>query len=225
MSAPRRALLAGATGLVGSRLLPRLLDAPRYERVTALVRRSLDTRHGKLTVAKVYFDHLDANPALLRADDVFCCLGTTLAAAGSRYAFRKVDFDYVVELARVALDEGARRFFFVSVVGADAAQRNFYLRVKGEAEDALAALGYPTLHVLRPSFLVGPRRERRPGERAAIALTRLVGPLLRGRLRRYRTIDADTVAAAMLGAAELETQGLQVHHHDELVRLAQRAPA
>lgn len=219
--AGRTALVAGATGLVGSALLPLLLDDPGTARLTALVRRPLGREHPKLTAARVYFDHLDASPRVLAADDVYCCLGTTLRAAGSRDAFRRVDYGYVLSLAQIARDEGASRFFLVSVIDADPRARNFYLRVKGEAEEAVARVGYAELHVFRPSFLVGARTERRAGERLAIAAFSTVAPLLGGSLRRYRPVAAAAVAGAMVGAARAGLgRGRHVHAYDEILRLA-----
>lgn len=215
------ALIAGATGLVGGFLLPLLLDEPSNRRVVALVRRPLALEHPKLTAARVYFDHLDANPALLAAADVYCCLGTTIRAAGSQAAFRAVDHGYVASLAQLSRDQGARRFFLVSVIGADPAARNFYLRVKGEAERAVERVGFDELHVFRPSFLVGPRPERRPLERLSIAFFSAAAPLLAGARRRYRPIAAATVAAAMAGAARAGLgRGRHVHDFDAMTALA-----
>ncbi len=134
----RKALLAGATGLIGGHVLDLLLADPAYGEVIALVRRPLDVEHDKLTGLVVDFDRLDEMPDPPAADDVFCCLGSTMKKAGSKAAFRKVDHDYVVATARLGLAGGARRFLLVSAVGAGASSRNFYSRVKGEAEDSVA---------------------------------------------------------------------------------------
>ncbi len=219
--APRSALIAGATGLVGGFLLDSLLKEDLYHHVGALVRRPLDRQHPKLRSVVADFDRLDETADDFRVDDVFCCLGTTIKTAGSQAAFRKVDHDYVATIARLGRAAGARRFLLVSSIGADASTSNFYLSVKGAAEDAALACGYPELHVFRPGQLTGPRLENRPGERAAILVTRLVTPLLGGGLRRYRPVHARTVALAMVGAARAGGAGRQVYAFDDIVRLAE----
>jgi uncharacterized protein YbjT (DUF2867 family) len=166
----RRALLAGATGLVGRALLALLLDSPRYRRVQVLLRREAPelAAHRKLTVAVVDFAAL---PSVPPADDVFIALGTTIKAAGSQQAFRRVDFDAVVGTARAGRAAGAKRLLVVSALGADAASSVFYNRVKGEMEQAVGALGYDSVVIARPSLLLGDRAS--VGAAAAAAGARL----------------------------------------------------
>ncbi|HXF96412.1 MAG TPA: oxidoreductase [Gemmatimonadales bacterium] len=213
------ALLAGATGLVGGHLLRLLLEHPRYERVTALVRRGLPVSHRKLLQREVSFDQLAELGSVPRADDVFCCLGTTMSKAGSREAFRRVDYTYVVELARLASEQHARQFLLVSALGADPASRVFYQRVKGEAEEAVRHLRFSAVHIFRPSLLVGRRNEFRPAERVGIAVARLISPVLVGSLRRYRPIDAATVARAMIRVALDGSRGVHVFGSDRIQEL------
>ncbi|MEM1178611.1 MAG: NAD(P)H-binding protein, partial [Acidobacteriota bacterium] len=197
-------LLVGATGLVGGHLLRLLVASPRYRTVYAPARRELPIQDPKLRPRRVDFNRLDdAEDEIFAVEDVFCALGTTIKKAGSQEAFRRVDQHYVVEVARRARDAGARRFTLVSSIGADAESTNFYLEVKGAAEDDVAACGYPELHILRPSLLVGDRKELRPGERAAVLGSKLFAPLLCGPVAQYRPVHARTVAAAMLGAASV----------------------
>lgn len=217
----RRALIAGATGLIGGFLLGELLEDDLYASVHALVRRPLEREHPKLEQIVVDFEKLDENADAFHVDDVFCCLGTTIKKAGSEEAFRRVDHDYVVEIARLARGAGARRFLLVSSIGADAEASNFYLSVKGETEDDLEALGYPELHVFRPSVLMGSRDDNRPAERAGIVLARLTTPLLLGRLRRYRPIEARTVAGAIAEAARTGASGRHIYTFDDIVRLSE----
>ena len=219
-AAPRSALIAGATGLVGGFLLDKLLQEDLYRHVRALVRRPLDRQHPKLTTVVADFDRLDEGAEGFRVDDVFCCLGTTIKKAGSQATFRKVDHDYVATIARLARAAGTRRFLLVSSIGADATTRNFYLSVKGAAEEAVAACGYPEFHVFRPGPLTGPRQENRSGERSAIFAMRLVSPLLVGGLRRFRPVHARTLAAAMVAAARAGGAGRQVYTFDDIVRLS-----
>lgn len=221
----RLALVAGSTGLIGSFLVEALLDDPLYGKVRALARRPLRREHAKLKPWVVDFDRLAELEVAEAAErfseiDVFCCLGTTIKKAGSREAFRRVDHDYVAALAKLGRAAGARRFLLVSSIGADATSGNFYLGVKGAAEESVAALDYPIYHAFRPSLLTGPRRERRSGERLGIAASHLLTPLLLGGLRRYRPIAAQKVAAAMVAVAEGDDVGRWVHLYDSIVRLA-----
>jgi uncharacterized protein YbjT (DUF2867 family) len=196
----RTAVIAGATGLVGSALLVRLLASPDHARIFALTRRALEIADPRLQPVAARFDDLDSvlngvqGPAL----DVFCCLGTTIAKAGSQAAFRLIDHDAVVALARWARAARARRFVLVSAIGANAASRVFYNRVKGEAEAAVRNEGPASVVILRPGLLDGERAEFRPGERLALAVTRPLRAILPATLR---PVAAEDVAAAMLEAA------------------------
>ena len=212
----RAALLAGATGLVGGQLLSRLLADPGWERVTVLARRPLPRASGadsgRPDVRVVDFAGLEA-AAVMPADAAFCALGTTIKKAGSQAAFRAVDLEAVVAFARFARRAGAERFVLVSSVGADAAAGNFYLRTKGEAEAAVAAIGFPRLVVLRPSLLLGERAEARAGEAIARVLVPILNPVVP---KRYRGIDASVVAAAMVAAARSAEGGRLVWQNEEI---------
>ncbi len=213
-------MLAGATGLIGGHLLDLLLADPGYDRITTLVRRPLDLQHQKLDARIVDFDRLDELSDLPSADDVFCCLGSTMKKAGSKAAFRRVDHDYVVATARLGLAGGARRFLLVSSVGAGAKSMSFYSRVKGEAEVSVGKLGYESLHIFQPSILMGERTEKRSGERLGILAAGVFNPLMVGPLRRYRGIPPETVATGMVGAARSNVKGRQVYTHDAIRRLS-----
>jgi uncharacterized protein YbjT (DUF2867 family) len=217
----RIALVAGGSGMVGSRLLPLLLAAPEYARVYALSRRPLPLEHARLANRVLRFDApFEAQLKGLACHDAFCCLGTTRRAAGSEAGFRAVDHDLVVAFARAALAAGAQRIVLVSAVGADARARNFYLRVKGETERAVETLQPRSLDILQPSLLLGMRREWRVRELGAQAALWLAGPLLQGSWARFRAIDAATVAAAMYAAARSGRRGVYRYTYRELCRLA-----
>lgn len=216
----RTALVAGASGLVGGHLLRLLLADGAYARVVTLARRELTVRHPKLEQRVVDFGTLDAFSDIPRADDVFCCLGTTIKQAGSREAFRKVDHDYVLALARTGLRAGALQFLLVSALGADPASRIFYSRVKGEVEAAVRQLPYPAIQIFRPSFLMGERAEVRLAERVGIPLARALAPLLVGPLRCYRPIHAADVARAMVQIAKEAPRGPNVFEYDGLIAAA-----
>ena len=144
--------------------------------------------------------------------------------AGSRSAFRDVDLHVVEAAARAALKSGAQDAFLVSSVGADASARSFYLRVKAEAERAVAALPFRSAHIFRPSVLTGPREESRPGERVAIAAGRLLAPLMVGTARRYRPIEADVVARAMVSVAGSPGAGVHIHESEVIAGLGAAPP-
>jgi len=215
----KNALIAGAAGLVGGYLLRRLLAHPSYARVEILVRRELPIRDPKLTQHIVEFARLSDGAPGVAPDDVFCCLGTTIRKAGSEEAFRRVDYDYPLALARLAKAAGAGKFLMVSALGADPKSAVFYNRVKGEVEQAIAAIGLPAAYSFRPSLLTGPRAEHRPGEKIGIAVGKLIAPLLIGALRKYRPIHADTVAAAMVYAANHDVAAGLIES-DAIARLA-----
>jgi uncharacterized protein YbjT (DUF2867 family) len=216
----RTAIVAGASGLVGGYCLRRLLGSGLHEQVVAFVRGPLNVTHKHLQQRTVDFDRLGRMSAFPRAQDVFCCLGTTMKKAGSEEAFRKVDYEYVVRLAESSVRTGADRFFLVSAVGADPKSRVFYSRVKGEAEEAVGKLGFSGLHVFRPSFLVGSRSEERMGEAFGIAAARLVSGFLFGPARKYRPIKADTVARAMVVVAREGSPGAHIYTSSEMEGLS-----
>lgn len=204
----KTALLAGASGLTGGYLLNLLLESPEYSSVIAYVRKSSGLTHPKLKEIVVDWETLQEPVA---AEDVFCCLGTTIKKAGSQEAFRRVDYNYPLQLAQIQLRGGSQQFLLVSAIGADAKSSVFYSRVKGELENALQSIGYKSLHIFRPSFIAGPRKESRPGERIGLAIFSLLSPLFIGPLKKYAPIQAEHIARAMLRAAQKNQPGIKVY--------------
>jgi uncharacterized protein YbjT (DUF2867 family) len=219
-------LLAGATGLVGGLALQRWLAAPEGPVIVAPVRRPPAQEHPRLLALpggwdeKAIADALAARGA--RLDAYACCLGTTIRQAGSREAFLEVDRDLVLSLAGIARRLGARQALLVSSVGASAQSGNFYLRVKGEAERGLAALGFERVDCLRPGLLLGDRAEHRKAEALGQKLAPLANLLARGPLRRYRAIAADDVAAALVSLCGRGGEGRHVHENAALLAAAGR---
>jgi uncharacterized protein YbjT (DUF2867 family) len=207
----RIALVAGPTGLIGALLLTRLLADPGYREVRALSRRPLGARSPKLKT--LITDYADLGPLgdALAVDDVFCCLGTTIKTAGSREAFERVDYGMVLEVARAARARGAKQFLVVSAAGTSD-KGAFYSRVKAKMERDVAALGYPSVHIVRPSLLLGSRSESRPGEQVAQLLTPLLSPLMRGPLLKYRPVQGAEVADALITLARRDQPGTHIHH-------------
>ncbi|WP_341200873.1 oxidoreductase [Metaplanococcus flavidus] len=218
----KSALIAGATGLTGSKLVEVLLDRPEYDRVTVLVRRPLELEHPKLEQIQVDYYRLDDYKKYFQVDDVFCCLGTTIKKAGSQKAFRRVDYDYPVALAELAKSAGTKKFLVISAMGADSRSNIFYNRVKGQMEDSLKKMNFPALHIFRPSLLLGDRKEFRLGEKAASLIFPVFSPVLRGGMKKYKPIQAEQVAQAMCTAAQLGSEGVHVYPSDEIAELAEQ---
>lgn len=207
----KTALVVGATGLIGNLLTHRLVDSPAYEKVKVLVRHSLGWQHPHLQEIQYDFDH--PNGLLVQADDIYCCLGTTMKKAGSKEAFQKVDYQYPLDVAKRALVNQAQKFLLVSSMGANPNSSFFYNRVKGELERDLTALNYPTLLIFRPSLLLGERKEFRLGERIGEGLMKLLNPLIPG---KYKGVQVESVANAMLRKAQLELTGTHIFESDQL---------
>jgi uncharacterized protein YbjT (DUF2867 family) len=206
----RIALVAGATGLVGRECLRLLANDDGVAEVRALVRRPLPHRPGpNVRECRSDFDRLYEHPDWFHVDWVFCALGTTMRKAGSRSAFRHVDFDYPLAIAKDALEHGASHFLLVSAAGANPRAPIFYYRVKGELEEAVRALGYPSLTIARPSLLLGERGERRFGEE----LAKLVASLLPS---RWRPVHASQVASALVHAAHAPVTGTLILENEVL---------
>jgi uncharacterized protein YbjT (DUF2867 family) len=214
----KSALLIGASGLVGGHCLRELLATEYYAKVTALLRKPLEVVHEKLDHHFVDFDNLSKFAHLVKADDVFCTLGTTIRKAGSQAAFEKVDYTYPVEIAKTSLANGARQFLIVTAIGANENSPVFYNRVKGKVEQAISAFPFHAVHIFQPSFLIGERNESRAGEKVGIVVAKVLSPLLVGGLRKYRAIEAKAVARAMVVIASHEVSGIHRHHCDEIHR-------
>ena len=218
---PKIALVAGATGLVGGFLLKTLLDAPDYTRVYALTRRLIGKEHPKLANRVVIFDRMAEQLKGLVAQDAYCCIGTTIAEAGSQEAFREADVDAVLLFARAARAAQATRFVVVSSVGASSASKKFYLRTKGEMEEAVTNLGFASVDILQPSLLLGPRKTLRLLEVTAQVFAPLINPLLTGAREPLRAIPAETVARAMLGASRRGARGTYRYTYGAIRQLAE----
>jgi uncharacterized protein YbjT (DUF2867 family) len=204
----RSAVILGASGLVGGKLLRRLAADPECQSIVCLSRRPVGFAAPSVKDLTVDLAQPETYREHLAVDCVFCALGTTIKKAGSEAAFHQVDYEYPLAVAKAAVVAGAQRYAVVSAVGADARSGIFYNRVKGELEEALRALPFPRgVQVLHPSILLGERGESRPGEQVAAALMRATAPLFAGGLQKYRAIDADDVARALISAARREGQG------------------
>jgi uncharacterized protein YbjT (DUF2867 family) len=212
--------MIGGTGLVG-RKLARRLSTWEDVRLTSFVRRESATSYER------YLDFealLHGGGDLLGVDHIdvaISCLGTTMKAAGSKGAFRRVDYDYVYAFARVARRLGARQFILVSSVGASRRSSSYYLALKAQIESAVRRMGFERVDIIRPGLLLGQRSERRPAERAAAVIARVLRPVLNGRSGWYHAIEASMVAAAIDALAGQTRGGAYVHHDPDLEGLAE----
>lgn len=215
----KTALIVGATGLIGGHVLRLLLQDAAYDAVKVLVRKQISTQHPKLQQHVVNFDKLQESASLLKADDVFCCLGTTIKTAGSQEAFRKVDHDYPVATAQLAQQQGAEKFLIVTAMGANKSSSIFYNRVKGEVEEAIKKIPFQAIHIFQPSLLLGERNEHRAGEKIGAVIFKLTNPLFIGPLKKYKAIQGSAVAGAMVKCARRDAAGIFTHQSDEIQRI------
>jgi uncharacterized protein YbjT (DUF2867 family) len=211
VSAPAVALVAGATGLVGQALVRRLAGDGAWREVRALSRRDLPPglAGGSVVPVQVDYSQLDPPPDWAAADHVFCALGTTMRQAGSEEAFRRVDFDYPVALAKATLARGTRHFLLVTAVGASTSSRFFYNRVKGEVEAAVIALGFRSVTIARPSLLLGDRGTFRWAEQVG-KVAGILAPA------RWRPVSGEQVARALIAAAKRDEPGVRILENPEL---------
>ncbi|WP_411348398.1 oxidoreductase [Paenibacillus sp. WLX2291] len=215
------ALIAGATGLVGSALTSILLDAPEYRQIVVLVRKRVPEWDNtpRITQILVDYERLEDHLDDLVADDVYCCLGTTIKQAGTQDNMYRIDVTYPLRVAELAKRQGATQLLLVSAMGADRTSKIFYNRIKGELEHKLVGLDYPSFSAARPSLLLGERQELRTGERIGAVLAKVLSPLMGGALAKYKAIPAEKVARALYRMACMEQRGVHVYNSDRLHEL------
>ncbi|MDP4185619.1 MAG: NAD(P)H-binding protein [Bacteroidota bacterium] len=219
MEQSHKALLVGASGLIGGQLLELLLNDEYYSEVEIWLRKPTGISHPKLRERIIDFSTITDIPSV-EIDHLFCCIGTTIKKAGTQDAFRKVDFEYVVNLAQLAERSTCSKFIVISSIGADSKSSNFYLRVKGEMEETVRSTRIPGIIIIRPSLLLGKRREFRLGEKIFQFLMPSINHLLIGKLKKYRGIESLNVAKAMLSLAKNDTNGISVIESDKINALA-----
>ncbi len=212
----KTALLIGASGLIGGHLLSILLASNQYCKVIIWVRNSIHLEHPKLVERIVNFDHLPSIEETLSIDDVFCCLGTTIKKAKTKEAFKKVDVDYPLELARLVEKKAISRFLIVSSMGADPNSKVFYSRTKGLLEEKLISMNLNSLCIFRPSLLLGKRKEMRLGEKIGAMVAKGISFVFIGGLKKYKPIDASDVAVGMFKAAQKEEAGVKIYLSNQI---------
>ncbi|MBC7889797.1 MAG: NAD(P)H-binding protein [Ferruginibacter sp.] len=206
----KKALVIGGTGLIGKQLIEQLLADSRYN-VIALARKPLAIQHEKLLQPPFDFDHPDNS--LIVADEIFCCLGTTIKKAGSKQGFYKVDYQYVLTVARAGYSNGAKKFALVSSLGANKNSGIFYSKTKGEIEEAVTGIGYESLFIFRPSMLLGQRAEFRVGEMIGKLLMKSFAFLIP---KKYKAIAGGQVAKAMIDCMNSGKTGVNILASDSI---------
>jgi len=210
-----KAIVLGGTGLIGGELIQQLMDENIYSEIHVIGRSA--TNH---TCSKIFFHQVDMNEIskhadLFNADVVFCCLGTTIKTAGSKEAFRQVDYDMVVNSAK-ASENKVKHFLMVSSLGANAKTSNFYLKTKGETEEGVMSTNIPNVTIVRPSMLFGNRKEKRTGEKIGIVFMKITEPIMLGGLKKYRGIEASKVAKAMIKLSMDVNSGKRIYESQHL---------
>ena len=213
----KTALIIGATGLVGEECLKELLASSIYEKVIVLARKQPQMENPKLKTIVVDFDKLEAYKPEIKADDIYCTIGTTIAKAGSQAAFKKVDYEIPLRVAEIAKQNGAKKFILVSAMGANSGSGIFYSRVKGELEDALKKLNYDSLIIFRPSLLIGNRKEKRTGEAIGVFVAKKLSFLFTGPLKKYRGTPVEVLAKKMVQFGIEENSGMRIVDNEQIV--------
>ena len=189
-------IIAGSTGLIGGNIIKVLSN--KKQSAIALTRRSIPNLPPNITEMIIDFDTFEKNGSLPSCNNVFICLGTTIKTAGSQENFRKVDIDYCLSIAKKSKESGAETLSLISCIGANSSSKNFYLRTKGEVEESIQSLGFSTVNIFRPSFLVGDRSEKRLAEKIAIKLAKIMDLFLIGTASKYRSVKAESLAKTMV---------------------------
>lgn len=211
------AVVLGATGLIGSHLLDQLLADDSFSTVRILVRKPVTVQHPKLqTVITDFSNYEQYQKNIGSGHCIFCCIGTTNAnVKGDKAAYRKIDFDIPVNAARFGKESGFQQYLIVTALGANSNSRIFYNRLKGEVEEVIATFDYPSLHIFRPSFLLGNRAEQRMGERIFKSIFKAIAFLLPSSMK---PVEASDVAKAMIAAAKKGKAGMNLYYFKEIMQ-------
>ncbi|MEO8793824.1 MAG: nucleoside-diphosphate sugar epimerase [Daejeonella sp.] len=215
----RKAILIGASGLIGSNLLQVILDGSYYSDVLTLSRSELQITHPKLVKKIINFDDTSSFENLIYGDAIFSCLGTTKGETPDNSEYKKIDHDYPLQFAELGIKNGVNQFHIVSSLGADENSSNNYLKLKGTLEKSLISLNIKSLHIYQPSFLTGDRKENRLMEKLLAPLIKLINPLLIGKLKNYRSIKALDVAKAMYNQSTKEMEGTFIYPSEQIKKL------
>jgi len=212
----KTALIIGSTGLIGSQLLALILESPHYEKVITFVKRDSGIHHPKLKQHLIDFDKPESYKELVVGDDFYCTIGTTIKKAENQDAFRRVDFEYPRQFATFALQNKVQQFLIISSIGADAKSGNFYLKTKGEIQNFLEDCNFKSVSVLQPSLLLGNRTEFRLGEKIGAFFMKTFSFVFLGTSKKYKPIQSESVAKAMLTLGQKNNLGFKVYESDAI---------
>ena len=215
----KKAVLVGASGLIGSNLLTILLQDNFYDKVLVLVRKELPIHHSKLEQLITDFDQLNSYGSAINGEALFCCLGSTKAKTPDLKEYSKVDHDYPLQLAKIAFKNGMKQFHLVSSIGANAFSSNFYTKMKGQTESDIKKVRLNCLHIYQPSVLEGDRNEKRTSEKQILRFMKFIDPLLISIFKKYRSIPAPTVAMAMYNQSTKQMSGVFTWTSDKIKEL------
>ena len=215
----KTALLFGASGLVGGHLLNQLISNNNYYKIKLFVRSTIETNDPKIEIIQTDFNNLENHKEDIKGDDCFFCIGTTKKNSPDKNEYQKVELEVPKQIAQIAKSNLVNSFVFVSSGYADPKSSGDYLKFKGEVEEELKRLNFPKLGIIRPSFLLGDRKEKRIGEKIGIFIFKLLSPLFIGPLKKMKPIHSEKVAKAMLKICEDEQQQV-VFESNEIIELA-----
>lgn len=215
-----KAIIIGASGLIGGELLKHISISDAFHEILLINRRPLNISSNKIRQIVIDFDQLADISKEIAGDVIFSCLGSTRKKTPDPIQYRKIEFDYTVNIAQYGLSNHVKQFHYVSSLGADSSSSSSYLKLKGEVENRLKELAINSLHIYQPSFLTGKRQENRTVEKLMLPLTRLINPLLVGKLSKYQSIPAETVAKAMLNQSLKSSEGVFTYPSDIIKQLA-----
>jgi uncharacterized protein YbjT (DUF2867 family) len=221
----KTAIVIGGTGLVGTELIKILLQDDYYATIIAISRKPVDIMNDRLVQYVIDFEKLNDYKELISANDVYCCLGTTMKVAGSKENFHKIDFGYTVQIAKIVAGNKAEQFILVSSMGANKNSSVYYNKVKGEIEEEIKKLPFTSTIIVRPSLLLGQRKEKRSGEDAAKKISKTFSFAMAGPLKKYKPVQASAVARSMFGYAKKQMKGVHVFTSDKLHEMKEKLQA
>ncbi|RQO67664.1 nucleoside-diphosphate sugar epimerase [Pedobacter sp. KBW06] len=219
----KKAVLFGASGLIGESLLEQLLSNSNYKEVLIVGRKKLERQHPKLKQLVVDFDKLSDYALQIQGDVVFCCLGTTKNKTPDQVQYKKIDYQYPLDAAAIAQSNGTEQYHLVSALGANPSSSIFYTKTKGEVERDLKAIPFKSVHIYQPSLLVGERKESRNLEGLMTVVMQILNPFLISGLRKYRSIKIEKVASAMLKKSLEDAPGTFVYPSDKIEEISSKS--
>ena len=215
----KTALIFGSSGLIGNQLLELLVNNDKYSKIKLFVRSETSNSNSKIEIIKTDFNNLENHKDTMVGDDCFFCIGTTRKNTPDKNEYIKVEYNIPVEVAKIAKENSINSFTYISSMGANPSASGLYLKNKGQAEEALKKLNFPKLSIMRPSILLGNRRENRIGEKIVIFVMKIFSPLFAGKMKKYKPIKVENVAKAMINITENNYQQI-IFESDKIMEIS-----